>query len=282
MSVFPIRQVTARVTGNDSVGEATFRLTLSAPEFPPAARPGQFVMVRTSATADPMLRRAFSLHDCRDGSLEILYKVVGRGTAWMAQRHIGDALDLIGPLGQGFTAPPSLRKALLVAGGMGIAPFRFLIRSLRNAGTEMLLFYGARTERAFLELPEMKATGVSLLLATEDGSRGETGRVTELFREHFRKVEPSEQFKIFACGPREMLYEVARIARAQAIACDISLESHMACGLGTCMGCVIATENGYQRVCREGPVFPAESLLLNETSVAGELRSDTDLKGNAS
>ncbi len=268
MSFFPIRQVTARVTGNDPVGEATFRLILSATDFPPTAAPGQFVMLRTSAGADPMLRRAFSLHDRQEGSLEILYKVVGRGTAWMAQRRTGDAIDLIGPLGQGFAIAPTLRTALLVAGGMGIAPFRFLIRSLRAAGVDMLLFYGARTERDLLELAEMEAAGVSLLLATEDGSRGERGRITELFQQHFRKVEPSEAFKIFACGPHEMLYEVGRIARGQAIACEVSLESHMACGLGTCMGCVIATEDGYQRVCREGPVFSAQRLLLDEISLA--------------
>ncbi len=267
MSIFPIRQVTARVTGNDPVAEGTFRLALSAPEFPPAARPGQFVMLRTSVTADPMLRRAFSLHDWRAGSLEILYKVVGRGTAWMAHRRTGDTVDLIGPLGQGFAVAPTLRKALLVAGGMGIAPFRFLIRSLRDAGIEIILFYGARTAGDLMELAEMEAADVSLLLATEDGSRGETGRVTELFREHFRKVEPSERFKIFACGPRAMLYEVARIARGQEIACEVSLESHMACGLGTCMGCVIATDNGYQRVCREGPVFSARRLLLDEAAI---------------
>jgi dihydroorotate dehydrogenase electron transfer subunit len=270
MSFFPIRQVKARVTGNHQVAEATFRLALSAKEFPAAAQPGQFVMLRTTTTGDPLLRRAFSLHDRQDDHLGILYKVVGRGTDWMARRRPGDPVDLIGPLGRGFSSPPPLRKALLVAGGMGIAPFRLLIRSLQSEGVEILLFYGARTAGDLLKLEEMEAAGVSLILATEDGSRGEKGRVTELFREHFRKVEPSASFKIFACGPQAMLYEVARIARGQEIACEVSLESQMACGLGTCMGCVIATGSGYQRVCREGPVFSAQSLLLDEIAVKHE------------
>ena len=263
MSHYSIQQLTARVLSNEAAAPDTFRLTLQPRSFPDGITAGQFIMLRTSAHLDPLLRRAFSIHDRTDSTLSILYQIRGRGTGWMAARAPGDEIDLIGPLGRGFDTTNPIKKALLIAGGIGIAPFYLLIRELQAKGVEVLLFYGARSAAELVGLNELEEMGISLILATEDGSLGEKGRVTELFQENFRPVEPAENFKIFACGPQGMLFEVARIAKQTGMECDVSLESNMACGLGTCMGCVIETKAGYQRICREGPVFSAKLLDLS-------------------
>jgi dihydroorotate dehydrogenase electron transfer subunit len=262
MSHCRIQQLTAKIISNETMGPDIYRLALEPRTFRQGISPGQFVMMRTSTALDPLLRRAFSIHDYSRQNLRILYQVRGRGTHWMAQRRCGEEIDLLFPLGRGFDTAKPIRKALLIAGGMGIAPFHFLIRGLHAKGVDIILFYGARTGEELVGLDELEQFGVSTILATDDGSLGEKGMVTELFQENFRPVEPAEYFKIFSCGPRDMLFEVARIATQVGIDCDVSLESDMACGLGTCMGCVIETPNGYQRVCREGPVFPARDLVL--------------------
>ncbi|MDX1765011.1 MAG: dihydroorotate dehydrogenase electron transfer subunit [bacterium] len=267
MSHYSIQQLTARVVSNEALAPETYRLTLQLQELPEGIRPGRFVMLRTSPHLDPLLRRAFSIHDFTGSTFAILYQVRGRGTRWMAVRAAGEEIDLIGPLGRGFDTNLPIKKALLIAGGIGIAPFHLLTRELQAKGVEVLLFYGARSAVDLVGLKELERIGVSAILATEDGSLGEKGRVTELFQENFRPVEPAEDFKIFACGPQAMLFEVARIAGRTGMACDVSLESNMACGLGTCMGCVIETESGYQRVCREGPVFSAKELVLSATGL---------------
>ncbi len=263
MSRHIIRNVSSEILENQELAVQTYRLTLSFAEDLHHFTPGRFVMVQASTTRDPLLRRAFSIHDVSPQQLRILYRVVGRGTEWISRRKSGDTLNLVGPLGTGFDLTSPIRKALLIAGGMGIAPFTFLAKRLREQGVEVLLFYGARTASELVPVDAFKACGVSVLTATDDGSRGEPGTITELFQEHFRKVEPSEAFKVYACGPRPMLLEVARITRNTGVACEVSLESMMACGLGTCMGCVMETRTGYRRVCREGPVFDAEDLLWN-------------------
>ncbi len=260
MSRFLIRQLTAEIIGNEEVSPGTFRMTLAVGSFASSVAPGRFVMIRVSSSLDPLLRRAFSIHDCENGRLMLLYKVVGRGTSWMTRRKAGDGIDLVGPLGRGFSVSSKVRHALLIAGGTGVAPFRFLIRTLREKKVRCSLFYGAGTGAEFVDLPEMGNTVDSLVLATEDGSRGEKGLVTDLFRKRFGEFSPAGGCRVYACGPRPMLHAVARIVRGSGIPCELSFESDMACGLGTCMGCVMETRHGYQRVCREGPVFSAEDL----------------------
>ncbi len=262
MSRHVIRNVNSEILENQELAVQTYRLTLSLDEDLHSFAPGRFVMVQASTAWDPLLRRAFSIHDVSPQQLSILYRVVGRGTEWISRRKPGDTLNLVGPLGTGFDLNSPIRKALLIAGGMGIAPFSLLAKRLREQDVEVLLFYGARTASELVAVDALQADGVSVLTATDDGSRGETGTITGLFQKHFRKVEPAAAFKVYACGPLPMLFEVARITRDTGVACEVSLESTMACGMGTCMGCVMETVKGYQRVCREGPVFDAEELLL--------------------
>lgn len=264
MSRHIIRNLSAEILENQELAVRTYRLTLSLPEDLHRFTPGRFVMVQASTGRDPLLRRAFSIHDISPRQLRILYRVVGRGTGWLSRRKPGDPLNLVGPLGTGFGLAPPIRKALLVAGGMGIAPFTFLARRLREQGVEVLLFYGARTAGELVPVDTLTACGVSVLTATDDGSRGEPGTIVDLFQKHLRKEQSVEALKVYACGPRAMLFEVARRTRNADVVCEVSLESTMACGMGTCMGCVTETVNGYQRVCREGPVFKADDLLFND------------------
>ncbi|NOY53283.1 MAG: dihydroorotate dehydrogenase electron transfer subunit [Deltaproteobacteria bacterium] len=264
MSRLLIRNLSSELIKNEEVALGIRRLTLSLDGDLYSCAPGRFVMVRASSSLDPLLGRAFSVHDYAAQRLSILYRVAGRGTEWISRRKPGERLNLTGPLGTGFDVTSPVRKAVLIAGGVGVAPFRFLARTLRDRGVKVILFYGARTAAELVPLDEFAASGMTVLTATDDGSLGEPGTVTELFREHLRKTSPSESVKVYACGPRPMLLEVARMTRGAGIDCEVSLESVMACGLGTCMGCVIRTTGGYRRVCREGPVFDAGELLLHD------------------
>jgi dihydroorotate dehydrogenase electron transfer subunit len=262
MSRHSIRQLNAEVIEQRMLAAETYRLTLSVPDLPDPILPGRFVMLQASSSLAPLLRRAFSVHDVASQVVHILYRVVGQGTSWMSRRRSGDAVNLVGPLGKGFGLESSFRRAVLIAGGMGIAPFQLLIRNLRERGVEVHLFYGAGTARELIPVAELEALGVTVRIATEDGSEGVKGKVTDLFQDSFGTMNPSGAFKIYACGPRPMLFEIARITRSSGIPCEVSLESAMACGLGTCMGCVIDTRSGYRRVCREGPVFDVQDLIL--------------------
>jgi dihydroorotate dehydrogenase electron transfer subunit len=259
-----IRQLSTEVTENEEQAKGIFRLTLSSTNFPEVACPGQFVMLRTSDGMDPFLRRAFSIHDARKGMIQILYRVVGKGTAWLSKRTEGEGVDVIGPLGKGFEIPGGLKKAFLVAGGMGIAPFQFLISVLREKGVKATLFYGTKTEEEMVSLEDLKRSNLSLVEATEDGSRGEEGMIVDVFRKEIEKTNIDRSSRVYVCGPRPMLAAAARLCREIGAECEVSLESEMGCGLGTCMGCVTSTQNGYQRVCREGPVFSAGEVHWDE------------------
>ncbi len=271
MSRKRIRSLSAGILENRQFAEQTYRLTLSFAEDLQRYTPGRFVMVQASDRWDPLLRRAFSLHDVSPKQLSILYRVVGRGTEWISRRQRGDSLNLVGPLGTGFDLTTPTRKALLIAGGMGIAPFQLLARELQIRGMEVMLFYGARRADELVPLDAWVTSGVSVLTATDDGSLGEPGTVTELLKKYLHNAAPAESLKVYACGPRPMLFEVARMTRHAGIACEVSLESMMACGLGTCMGCVLQTRHGYQRVCHEGPVFDADDLVLQDGGSDSEI-----------
>ncbi len=253
--------MTSEVIENQEVASGFFRLTLAADSFPETVAPGQFVMVRTAEGVDPLLRRAFAVHDVLDRRIKILYKVVGRGTEWLSKRKKSDGIDLIGPLGRGFVIPKTVKTAWLVAGGIGIAPFKLMIRVLRSKNIDTTLFFGARTAEELAGLRDLGEQGLSLVLSTEDGSLGEQGMIVDVFREYIQNAQIDKTCRVYACGPHPMLSETARLCRETGVAGEVSMESEMGCGLGTCMGCVIRTPDGYQRVCREGPVFPADRIL---------------------
>lgn len=232
-----------------------FLFKLQAPLIAGEAEPGQFVQVFIPFEhRHNMLPRPFSIFEANREKKEIaiLIGVRGRGTALLAASEPGSTWRLMGPLGRGFPLPlpPS---PLLVAGGMGIVPLAFLARSTSRPRT---LIHGARTA-AQLVYPrsELDQPGLKLLEATDDGSRGVKGTACDLLTGLIR-----EAGAVFACGPRPMLARVQEICRCEKTAAWLSLEEHMACGIGACVGCAVQTVDGYRRVCRDGPVFSAEEV----------------------
>lgn len=238
------------------------RLTLASQSIAEAAVPGQFVMIQTASGHDPLLRRPFSIHQTRnDGTFQIVFKIIGRGTSLLAHCREGEELSVLGPLGQGYRLQPDV-PAILVGGGMGIAPLLFLARRLMEqqvlqAPPQVLL--GARNADELLSfLNEFQALGVRVLTATDDGSHGHSGLVTD----ELKKLNPLSESVIYCCGPKPMMAAVATICRERALACQVSVETAMACGMGACLGCTVPLQDGsYGHACSDGPVFDAERIL---------------------
>ncbi|VAV85420.1 Dihydroorotate dehydrogenase (NAD(+)), electron transfer subunit [hydrothermal vent metagenome] len=235
-------------------------------------RPGQFVMLRVTGSMDPLLRRPFSVYNVEGDTIELLYKVVGKGTTILSSLNPGDGVDLLGPLGKGFPIPGGMLgngRLLMVAGGVGIAPFYHLGRSInpiRGLNCDNLLIYGARTKRDTVVVKSFKNIGVKSKVATEDGTRGTKGLVTDLLE---REMHCGDI--VYACGPSPMLKAVAKLAEAKGIRCLVSLERAMACGIGVCLGCAIKTvphrpgrvikdDRSYHMVCSDGPVFDSRDV----------------------
>jgi dihydroorotate dehydrogenase electron transfer subunit len=257
----PIR-ADAEVLENRAEGGANLRLRLRVPAWP-GFLPGQFVMLspgaRTSVErSDPLLPRPMAIYRTRPGAdgaeVEILYKRVGRGTRLLAETLPGQSLRVVGPLGRPFPAPAPGERALVVAGGTGIASVYQLAVQLTRC--EVLL--GARTAADLMGEGDFAALGVSLRVATEDGSRGERGLVTTLLERVL--AEPGEK-RVYTCGPTRMMERVAQLASAAGLPCVVSLENHMACGFGVCLGCAAPlASGGYALVCRDGPAFEAGAI----------------------
>ncbi len=247
-------------------GEALICLSLRAPEVAVAAQPGQFVMLGPlhEAHQDPFLNRPFSIHRVTsDGCLDLLVAVVGRVTGLMAGWTAGRRIGLLGPLGRGFAVPDQADPLILVGGGVGVAPLFFLAEHRRSLGKRCCLLYGAAAAGRLVSTGELRAGGCTVELATDDGSSGRHGFVTELLREQLQGMDDGERGRAFvaACGPEPMLRVVAGLCRSLGVAAQVSLENRMACGTGACMGCAEWVAGRPQRVCVEGPVFDAAEVF---------------------
>jgi dihydroorotate dehydrogenase electron transfer subunit len=242
----------------DSIGAAYHVLTFEAEE-PLEALAGQFAMVRGAAWGDaPLLARPMSLLTGGDRP-SMLIKVVGEGTARLAQAQSGDRFDLLAPLGRPFAPCPPDRRPVLVAGGVGVAPLLFLARKLAAAGVRPLALYGGRSA-ADLPLAAELAAMSELRVATEDGSRGAAGRVTVLLAEVLAELGGAPA-KVYTCGPDAMMAAVAALCAAASVPCEVSLETPMACGYGVCLGCPVPRrEGGYLYACTEGPCIDAAAI----------------------
>jgi dihydroorotate dehydrogenase electron transfer subunit len=235
---------------------------LRAREAAVAALPGQFVMLRVSENRDPLLARPLGISSIiSKTSIEIIYRVAGRGTTMLSQLEPGHSLDMLGPLGQGFPLPEKGITPVLVAGGSGFPPLHFLSTRI---GSHAHLFIGARN-RACLPpagiLESFRKNVAKVHTATEDGSVGKKGMSTDLLRDYLDGAEKKALKTVFACGPKPMLQAVSKLAADHAVPCYVSMEERMACGMGACMGCSVAMKaGGYKRVCKEGPVFEASEI----------------------
>ena len=254
---------TCKVLEHEDIGAGYRSLALAAPAICAAAQPGQFVHVKVPALEPSALRRPFSIFnaDAASGRLELLYKTVGRGTLELNAVKPGDAVNVMGPLGHGF--PTTCTGApLLVGGGFGVAPLYFLARMLKASGAEPKLFVGGRTKADLLALDRFAELGVEVFTATNDGSAGVQGLVTDpLDDEMIRLKGEGKAFELFACGPDPMLKAVALRATGSGSKGWISMDRHMICGVGACYACIQKTVRGNSRCCIEGPIFRAEDLV---------------------
>ena len=262
-------------------------LSLAAPEIAAAARPGQFVMIKTSGGQDPLLRRPFSIFEIlRDASgapagVSIFNKRIGVGTTLLSRVEVGTRLPLLGPLGRPFEPVDPPAEAWMVAGGVGLAPFVTLGTALAARGTRTTLFYGARRAEELYCLDLFAAMGISIVLSTEDGSRGIRGRITAPLADALDARPLGNPVKLFVCGPTPMMHACAQLAHRHGRACDVSLEQVMGCGLGGCYSCVVLARPSsalgtggvdagtphHTRTCIDGPVFDAQRIVWE--AVAG-------------
>ncbi|MDP8234383.1 MAG: dihydroorotate dehydrogenase electron transfer subunit [Candidatus Saelkia tenebricola] len=217
--------------------------------------PGQFLQLRL-LDKNQFLRKPFSIFDQESNVLKILYKIRGHVTKELSTLKEGDSLDIIYPLGQGFPASGA-RKVLLVSGGTGFAPLHFLAkRYADSSGVEVKFLIGSSGAEVLEFEKLLKPLGVKAIIATEDGSVGKKGVVTNLFKD----ISDIKEYIICSTGPVEMLKEIYSFAHSKGIKTYFSLESHFACGLGFCWGCAIETKNGSLRVCKEGPIFEGDLI----------------------
>lgn len=244
------------IAARREVGDNYIELQLQHAQRLMAVEPGQFVEVRVDGAEGVMLRRPISVHDAdiETGSLSLLIQIVGRGTQRLAQLGVGSRLNLIYPLGHGFTHHlPQGSRVLLVGGGAGIAPLYYLARTLVAEGIRPTTLLGGHTARLIPVKEKFESYG-EVELTTDDGSAGVKGLVVD----HPCFAQPYDM--IYTCGPTPMMKAVARSAAARGIRCEVSLENMMACGVGACLCCVVDTDSGHQRVCKEGPVFDISGM----------------------
>jgi dihydroorotate dehydrogenase electron transfer subunit len=272
----------ATVIENVAVACATYRLRLACPEVASRIVPGQFVMIRLAGSDDPLLARPLALYDTWFdeagvvAGIDVVYLVLGRMTRRLARVRPGDTLELWGPLGNGFT-PRAVDRLIMVAGGIGQTPFLALGREAlggrqygspaRNAPRvgQATLCYGVRTRELLAGENDFRGAGIDLRISSDDGSVGHRGLVTELLSAALGERDGAS-CQVVCCGPERMMEAVAELTAARGVACEVSLETPMACGVGICFSCVAKVRQAdgtwdYKRTCVEGPVFDAKKIV---------------------
>ena len=254
---------------NKQMGSLYHRLRIFLPKPIDPIIPGQFAMLSMEGSKDILLPRPFSIHNFtrEEGasSLDVLFKVVGKGTALLAKLSISSPIRVLAPLGKGFPDPPSGYKAVIVAGGMGIAPLFPLILRLKTISSSVLVLYGAKSRNDLVCLTELLDVGeITVKIATEDGTEGQKGLVAKLL-EH-EEDEAGTKTAMYACGPEPMLKAVTAFAAERKMPCWISLERRMACGVGACLSCVAKTKEGYKCTCKDGPIFASQDIMWRDNA----------------
>lgn len=264
--------LSADVLSNTPLSDDYNVVALAAPEIAAAAAPGQFVMIKTAAGHDPLLRRPFSIFEIlNDGAgmptgFSILNKKAGVSTRLLYDVRPGQRVACLGPLGRPFTVVDPPAEAWMVAGGVGLAPFVTLASALTANGVAVTLYYGARSAAELFYVDRFLDLGVTLVLTTEDGSRGEQGRVIAPLERALADRAAEAPVMIYACGPEGMLAATARTAARFNRPCQVSVERIMGCGMGGCYSCVVPmrTEDGgfhHVRSCLSGPVLAGDQIL---------------------
>jgi dihydroorotate dehydrogenase electron transfer subunit len=272
-----IKQLKIPILMCREVAADIFLLEARSPDLVALGRPGQFLHLRVSGNDQPLLRRPLSIFSRNEAeaTVGILFRRVGPGTRILSRLPPGSELDLIGPLGRAFSPPPGIEEALLVAGGLGVAPLSFLAQDLVGRGIAVRFLLGATRREELLCREHLQALGVRLDPSTDDGSEGFHGLVTGLLEQVLAQASPSaERCALFATGPEPMMRTVASLARRHGLRAQFSLERHMACGVGACWGCAVRCRDRqgrpvYRRVCVDGPVFDLSELDWGSSSNGG-------------
>jgi len=273
--VITIYKIKAQILFKNEVIPNIFLIKLSAIPIAQDAVPGQFVYIKCSNNNYPLLRRPMSIHriDKEKGEICILFQTKGEGTKLLAQRHPGDYIDIIGPIGNGFFVNPKSKKVIIVGGGIGVAPLQALIEKLVSERKDVRVLIGALRKEMVLCEERIANCGAKVDVCTDDGSYMYKGFVTDLLEDAIQGGWLADQ--VFACGPEPMLKKVAAITVEANMPCQVSLEERMGCGIGACMTCVCkikiktdvaATEENcqYKRVCVDGPIFEASKVVWDD------------------
>ena len=283
-----MRQISGTIISNSRLlkyeGAEYFLLRVLAPEIAKNAEPGQFLMVKCGT--DVVLRRPISIHSANSdsGDIELLFAislpvesaqtlspmhqpekrmVASKGTKWLASRKKGDSIEVLGPLGNGFQITDNSHNVLLIAGGIGIAPLRFLAEECTKRGKNITILFGARDVNGVYPARRL-SKGIKYIVATENGSRGYKDTVTQLIPQYIASAD-----QVFACGPKAMYEKIDQQLKQYKWSQDIqvSLEERMGCGFGVCYGCSIKTRQGMKRICRDGPVFNINDIIWQEVKL---------------
>jgi len=240
-----------------------YKIKIEAPQIAKEAKPGQFVMLSKWKIKELFLKRPFSFYNIEPnlGTFDILYKKIGKGTQILTESKISDLVELIGPLGNGFNIPESTRKIALVARGIGVAPLIPLMLESKKKGIEIYSFLSAQTENLLLHSDKVESISKETFYTTDDGSKGAKGKVTNFLEKILKEIVIDV---VYTCGSKRLAKHIRNLQKKYNFLAFVSLEEHMACGIGACKGCVRKTKNGYKRVCKEGPVFPVEEVIFND------------------
>lgn len=254
-----------KIIENKRICENIYRIKFKSPDIAVHSSPGQFLQLRVTENLDPFLRRPFSISrvDKKLSVVEILYKIIGRGTTLMTEFKKDDLLDIMGPLGNSFNTEGNFNNSLIVAGGIGGAPVFYLMDELLKKRKKITLIYGTQNINQLIDFDRYK-DHIDLVICTEDGSCGTKGLVTDVLKEHVRNS--SEIIYAFACGPNAMYKQIQNLfPESKTVYWQVSMESNMACGTGVCQGCAIKMRtNNLRFVCTHGPVFNLEDINFND------------------
>jgi dihydroorotate dehydrogenase electron transfer subunit len=247
------------IVRNEKLCPRFYRMSFDAPEIRDEVKAGQFLHLHVHEGLEPFFRRPFSVYRAKD-TVDIFYEPVGPGTRIMTTKKPGDTMDIVGPVGTPFRLPPDgTKQVVMIAGGIGIAPFLLLSDTIKDMGYELVLLYGGRTGDHVYPMREFSENGCAVHVSTDDGSVGMPGRVSGLFD----KIALSPSTYIYTCGPNPMMAAVQRFAGANGLKGQAACEEIMACALGACLGCSIQTTKGYKTVCYEGPCFELDEVIFH-------------------
>lgn len=260
--------ISCQILENREIFPGYYLIRVNSPELAGRVVPGQFFDIRVTNRMDLILRRPISIFDYDETSVSMLYEVVGKGTAILSAKKTGEDLDILGPLGNGYSLPMDARRVVLVAGGIGVAPLFSWTKELiqmnkRGRKIDIEILIGAKNEYKILCEENFRKIGLNPLIATDDGSYGYKGFVTKLLEQYLQDTKyESRDTVVYGCGPEIMLKNLSKVLIKNNIKGEISMERWMGCGMGACLGCVVKTTDGkYKRACKDGPIFKADEIM---------------------